>query len=154
MLMIGMTTFWYQSCAKRFFCGKVRMDRNMKFKKENYLFERCHIFALALNEYFGYPIEFFWDTAAIIKDRIGQALIHAYVVTPNNQCLDISGIITREQIKERYKGNRPIYRRVTIAEIQGYIESGFLEKPYENEIEQLHAYIKKNKKLYQLRKYP
>lgn len=53
MLMIGMTTFWYQSCAKRFFCGKVRMDRNMKFKKENYLFERCHIFALALNEYFG-----------------------------------------------------------------------------------------------------
>jgi hypothetical protein len=124
----------------------------MKFAKDDYLHERCHIFALALHDFLGYPIEFFWDTAAILDDgkRIGQALIHAYVVNPNsNHCIDVRGKTTKEEIEKEYDWNCPIYRRVTIEEVQGYMACSFLDPPQDGELEELRRYIQEHKEIYQ-----
>lgn len=123
----------------------------MKFKIEKYFNERSHIFALALHKLFGYVIEFFWDTAAYIHNqkRYGQSLIHAYVVTPNNHFLDVRGKVTKEEIAEEHNWNKPIYRRVTIEEVQEYMDSGFLARPYKGELEELKQHIQENEVLYQ-----
>lgn len=75
-------------------------------------------------------------------------MIHAYVVDELKRCIDIRGKLTKEQMIEGYDSNVPIYRPVTVEEVQGYMESGFLEPPATGEFEELQQFLMQNKHKY------
>lgn len=81
-------------------------------------------------------------------EYIGQALIHAFVTNPQNECIDARGKLTREEIEADYDWNTPLFRRVTKDEVHTYLLNGFLESPKVGESEQLKNHINEHIHLY------
>ncbi|MDC0764857.1 hypothetical protein POF51_29485 [Brevibacillus sp. AG] len=114
---------------------------------DTYLYGRCHIFALALQEELGYSIELFWDLEAWFdKDgmKIDTALVHAYCIGSDNVMFDARGRITREVVEEDYEFNEPEILATSPQRLCELMDQGVLETLKLGELDSIRAYIRNN----------
>jgi hypothetical protein len=124
----------------------------MRFDRESYLHGRCHIFALALHEVFGYKMELFWDTEAWFDDgeTIDTALVHAYCIDSKGNLFDARGKVTRKLIEDDYEYNESEFSITTKSHLEKLMNQGVLGKPAKGELEFLKTYILNNKEKYKV----
>lgn len=108
---------------------------------EQYMHGDCHIFALGLQEEFGYKIQFALDYD---EDLGKEVLIHAYCVDGEDK-IDIEGRGKLEQVLESFDYNEPYYRDVSKKEVKKLIEAGFIHEPYKGQEKEVQGYIRKNR---------
>lgn len=116
-----------------------------------YAYGRCHIFALALHLELGFEMEYMWDLDYYFEDAPAgmQVLAHAYAVLPENHphtgsFMDARGIITKDVILQDYEYNRESFERISPEHLEELFKSGYFERPTDEEVEALRAYIRKN----------
>ena len=121
---------------------------------EEYLFNCCFIFALALHNVYRYRMEFFWDESASGPSdgsRI-RHIKHAYCIRKDGTLVDARGTVTREEIQADYGGsvNQPNIVEVTKAELLELFAKGTLETPGTAEVGAVQTFIRSNPDVYKL----
>ncbi|AJD93336.1 hypothetical protein JMA_40180 (plasmid) [Jeotgalibacillus malaysiensis] len=99
-------------------------------KKEDYLFGRCHLFALICSKITGYDIQLLWDVDYWHDgaEHPSTVLVHAYVVSPDGVMLDADGLLTVERLQADYEVNEPLTESVSVAELEKMISTNLLEE--------------------------
>lgn len=97
--------------------------------KEDYLFGRCHLYALLCSKITGYDIRLLWDVDYWHDgaEYPSTVLVHAYVVSPDGVMLDADGRLTIERLQEDYEVNEPLTESVSVAELETMISTNILE---------------------------
>jgi hypothetical protein len=111
-----------------------------------YTHERCHIFALALSQVFGYEMRFLWDLTAK-PDK--PTLIHAYCVDPYGFFYDARGKVMQKTVHQEFQGcNKPQLIKIIPDRVHHLMTITTLNHPFDGELEKLIDYIKANSQLY------
>ena len=116
-----------------------------------YIHGRCHIFALALHNVFGYKMIFLWDTESWDEDgNIGTSLTHAYTESNTGKFFDARGILTRANIEDDFSDFLNDEEEVvtTVQDLQKLIAEKILIAPKRGELEKLQQYIIQHKEVY------
>ena len=114
------------------------------FNIDIYEHGRCELFALALHEELGYEMYLFLDEEAEFDNYYGEALIHAYTKSPNDDLFDASGKVTLEDIENHGDWNVDWHRHININIFQEYVNSGFFTPYTKSEIYDCRKYISNN----------
>ena len=99
------------------------------FRKEDYLYGRCYLFALICSKITGYDIQLLWDVDYWHDEaeHPSTVLVHAYVVSSDGAMFDADGLLTIERLQEEYEVNEPLTESVSVAELEKMISSNLLE---------------------------
>lgn len=98
-------------------------------EKEDYLFEKCHLFALICSKITGYDIQLLWDVDYWHDgaEHPSTVLVHAYVVSPDGVMLDSDGLLTIERLQEDYEVNEHLTETVSVEQLEEMIATNILE---------------------------
>ncbi|MDT2046671.1 hypothetical protein [Priestia flexa] len=120
------------------------------FQLFDYITTRSHLFAIALHQELGYPIELMWNQEFRFKDESAPrvVLIHAYCVLPNHQWLDARGYVTHKRIVQEKPHQHAYYERVSSKQIEELTNLGRLCKEEMLEIDSLRNFIKEHIHVY------
>ncbi|KSU87533.1 hypothetical protein ABEP17_08595 [Priestia flexa] len=123
---------------------------NTSFQLFDYITTRPHLFAIALHQELGYPIEFMWNSDFKFKDESAPrvVLIHAYCVLPNHQYLDARGYVSHDLIAQEKPHQHAYYERVSSKQIEKLTNLGRLCKEELLEIDSLRDFIKEHVHVY------
>lgn len=108
-----------------------------------YLYGRCHIFAMVLHEYLGLPIEIIIDEEPF-HDTMGlPSLEHAYCIINDEYVIDARGIRSKKDIISEYGKNA--HELVIVPDclelLKEWINNGAIVPPENTEIEDIKLYI-------------
>lgn len=109
---------------------------------ESYMHGECHLFALALNQAFGYDMVFVFDEMDI--EVQSEVLIHAYCKTEEG-CVDARGFFKEEDALAEHDYSRPYTVDVSVREVHSLIETGFLHTPSFGQMDELTQFLKDNR---------
>lgn len=125
------------------------------FDLSDYIYGRCHIFALALQEELGYEMEFLWDTDYWFdgEDFPSKVLIHAYCILPKGKefkgkYLDARGLVSKRMIELEYDWNTRCYELTSKEQLKEIINNLVLEAPEIGEIQAIRKFIRENRHIY------
>jgi hypothetical protein len=108
-----------------------------------YLYGRCHVFAMVLHEYLGLPIEIIIDEEPW-HDTMGlPSLEHAYCIINDDYVVDARGIRTRKEIMDEYgsNANELVVVPDCLELLKEWVNNGALISPEHKEIEDIKLYI-------------
>lgn len=131
---------------------KVFMDEIIIKTCSDYLYGDCHLFALALHDYFkdNSRIVLVWQHEDDNLDDFGF-LAHAFVVIDEDYWVDCRGVIDEDLVKNEYIENEDlIFLIEENADIvlDDYIKNLYLEDFFEDEIKQIQRFINNNAHCY------
>lgn len=113
-----------------------------------YLYGRCHIFAMVLHEYLGLPIEIIIDEDPWYDTMGLPSLEHAYCIINDDYVVDARGIRSRKEIIIEYGENANELAIVPdcMELLKEWVNNGAIISPEKTEIEDIKLYIEALKK--------
>lgn len=111
--------------------------------KHTYKYGRCHLYALAVNEVFGFKIKALWDLEP--EDDLPTSLVHMWNVK-DGKAFDIEGFFDESGVEDDYEVNDPDYASHTKTSVLKLIKEGVLDGPEPGEMEMLKKYVRKSVK--------
>ncbi|WP_214688291.1 MULTISPECIES: hypothetical protein [unclassified Exiguobacterium] len=109
---------------------------------DNYLYGRCHLFALLCSKMSGYDMEFLWDDDFWFEgaELPSKVLVHAYVVSQTGERYDAGGRLDDERLSE-YDCNQPSFQNVTISQVESWMAENLLSDFEDGEVERLQEWL-------------
>lgn len=117
-------------------------------RQDDYLYGECHVFALALQEVFGYQMKFALDEFDEELER--EVLIHAFCFE-GDHVIDARGISHASDVLEPYDYNDVHFEEVELSALEQMMESGFVHRPDDGQYKELVQYLLDNKETYQVK---
>jgi hypothetical protein len=118
-----------------------------KYSIENYLYGRCHIFALALSEHTNFKVGALIDNEPFHDTNGFPCLEHAFCYFNDDLIIDARGIKSKKEILQEYcsESNDIIEIKDAKELLQDWIQQKLLIKATKNELKDLDIYIEKMK---------
>lgn len=117
----------------------------------DYIHGRCHLFAQALHQEFGYEMECLWDDDFWFDGADGPSvvLVHAYCITPDGTRVDARGLVTKEIIEREYDCNSHFYEKISFEQMKTAIKKRQFCAQDKNELKAITNFIQENRDNYQ-----